>query len=211
MCVTRFTHDPNREIFNWVSKVIPDCLDFALLRYVIGSETRAFLSTNQIENKKAIVTWPLAFSRASDNSVSFTLRPHWLPVIFSCPLIGWCDYFGFGFATFNQMHCNGLHWLNEILYGSVLEQRNTKSRGLRFDSSRGFRSFLCPTLVRGRKPFPLYVALVLVFCVLKPSQLKSNTSQRTWGRRDWPQMFCNDSKSKSQNNSRKIIVTPTVL
>ena len=75
----------------------------------------------------------------------------------------------------------------------MLEQRNTKSRGLRFDSSRGFRSFLCPTLVRGRKPFPLYVALVLVFCVLKPSQLKSNTSQRTWGRRDWPQMFCNDS------------------
>ena len=104
-----FSHDPNRVIFNWVSKVIPDCLDFALLRYVIGSETRAFLSTNQIENKKAIVTWPLAFSRASDNSVSFTLRPHWLLVIFSCPLIGWCDYFGFGFATFNQMHCNGLH------------------------------------------------------------------------------------------------------
>ena len=39
-----------RAIFNWVSKVIRDCIGFALLRSVIGLETRATLSTDQMQN-----------------------------------------------------------------------------------------------------------------------------------------------------------------
>ena len=40
----------DREIPNWVSKVIQDCFGFALFCYVIGPETRATPSTSQIQN-----------------------------------------------------------------------------------------------------------------------------------------------------------------
>ena len=58
---------------------------FSLLRSVIGSETRATFSTNQMQNQ------------------SQTL---WLaPMIFSSFLIGCCDHCGFGFTKLIEMRC----------------------------------------------------------------------------------------------------------
>ena len=53
-----------RAIFNRVSKVIRDCIGFALLRSVIGLENLR-QPLNQSDTKlKPIATWSLAFSRA---------------------------------------------------------------------------------------------------------------------------------------------------
>ena len=47
---------------------------------------------------KPITTSSSAFSRASENSVGFTLSSHRLFKILSSPLIGRCDYVAFGFT-----------------------------------------------------------------------------------------------------------------
>ena len=79
-----------------MSKVIWDCIGFALLCSVIGLEN-ALHPLNQSDAKlKPIATWSLTFSHASDWLNVLTLRFHWLLVIFSFVLIGRCDYFGFG-------------------------------------------------------------------------------------------------------------------
>ena len=53
-----------RAIFNCVSKVIRDCIGFALLRSVIGLK-KSRHPLNQSDAKvKPILTWSLAFSRA---------------------------------------------------------------------------------------------------------------------------------------------------
>ena len=59
-------------------------------------KTRATLPTNQMQNSvKPITTWSPAFSRAWGSLVVLTLISHWLSKVFSCLLIGRCDYFGF--------------------------------------------------------------------------------------------------------------------
>ena len=90
-----------REIFNWVSKVIRNCIGFALLRSVIGLENSRHPLNQSDAKLKPIATWSLAFSRAWDRLRVFTLSSHWFVVIFIFVLIGCCDYFGFGFSTVN--------------------------------------------------------------------------------------------------------------
>ena len=69
-----------RAIFNWVSKVIRDCIGFALLHSVIGLENLRH-PLNQTDAKvKPIATWSLAFSRTWDQLPVFTLSSHWLPL-----------------------------------------------------------------------------------------------------------------------------------
>ena len=61
-------------IFNRVSKVIRNCIGFALLSYVIVPENLRY-SLNQSDAKlKAITTWSPAFSRAL---VSYSLSYDW--------------------------------------------------------------------------------------------------------------------------------------
>ena len=94
--------DNSLEQFSTVSKVIQDCIGFALLRSVIGLEN-SHHPLNQSDAKlKAIVTWLLAFSRARGRFRVFTLSPYWLLVMLTFVLIGYCDYFGFGFTTLNR-------------------------------------------------------------------------------------------------------------
>ena len=54
----------DRVIFNWVSKVIRDCIGFALLCSVIGLENSRHLLNQSDTKLKPIATWLLAFSRA---------------------------------------------------------------------------------------------------------------------------------------------------
>ena len=82
----------NIVIFNWVLKVIRDCIGFALLCSVIGLENSRHLLSQSDTKLKPITTWLHAFTSIS----------HWLPLIFSFVLIGCCDYFGFGFTTLNR-------------------------------------------------------------------------------------------------------------
>ena len=78
-------------------KIILDCVGFALLRSVIVPEN-SFRPLDQSDSKlKPIASWPLVFSRALGCELAFTLRSYWLLVIFSSPLIGCCDFFGFWF------------------------------------------------------------------------------------------------------------------
>ena len=92
----------NRALFNGVSKVIRDCIGFALLLSVIGLENSRH-PLNQLDAKlKPIATWLLSFSRASGHLHVFTLSSHWLLVMLIFVLIGRCDYFGFGFTTLNR-------------------------------------------------------------------------------------------------------------
>ena len=53
-----------RAIFNRVSKVIQDCIGFALLRSVIGLENSRHFLNQSGAKLKPIATWSLAFSRA---------------------------------------------------------------------------------------------------------------------------------------------------
>ena len=81
-----------------MSKVIRDCIGFALLCSVSGLENSRHLLSQSDTKLKPITTWLHAFTSIS----------HWLPLIFSFVLIGRCDYFGFGFTTLNR----------KALYGS---------------------------------------------------------------------------------------------
>ena len=55
-----------------MSKVIPDCIGFALLRSVIGPENSRH-SLNQSDAKqRTITTWSPVFSRASGSSLGFS-------------------------------------------------------------------------------------------------------------------------------------------
>ena len=87
-----------REIF----KVILDCTGFALLCSVISQENSCHFLNKSDAKLKPIVTWSLAFSRASGRLHVFTFSSDWPLVIFTFVLIGRCDYFGFGFTTLNQ-------------------------------------------------------------------------------------------------------------
>ena len=72
----------SRAIFNWVSKVIRDCIDFALLRSVIGLEISCHFFNQSDAKLKPIVPWSLAFSRALRRLLVFALSSHWLLGIF---------------------------------------------------------------------------------------------------------------------------------
>ena len=53
-----YTKQPNyRAILNWVSKVIRDCIDFALLRSVIGLENSRHALNQSDAKLKPISTW----------------------------------------------------------------------------------------------------------------------------------------------------------
>ena len=115
-----------RAIFSWVSKVIWDCIGFALLRSVIDLE-----NSNQMQNEnqsrlghsrfpalEADFEFSLAacdiflcsawllqlislIFRASGRLLVLTMSSDWFLMIFSFVLIGRCDYFGFGLTTLN--------------------------------------------------------------------------------------------------------------
>ena len=85
-----------------MSKVIRDCIGFALLCVVIGLENSCHPLSQSDAKLKKIATWSLAFSRAPGRLHAFTSSSHWLLLIVSLVLIGRCDYFGFGFLTFNR-------------------------------------------------------------------------------------------------------------
>ena len=85
-----------------MSKVIRDCIGFALLRSVIGLENLRHPLNQSDAKVKPITTWSLAFSRARGRLPVFTLSSHWLPLKFYFVLIGRYDYFGFGFTTLNR-------------------------------------------------------------------------------------------------------------
>ena len=93
-----------REIFNWGSKVIQDCIGLTLLRSVIGPEGSLFCHFfNQWHAKVTpIMTWPPAFPRALGSLVVFTSSSQRLVKIFSFLLIDCCDSFCFALTTRNQ-------------------------------------------------------------------------------------------------------------
>ena len=66
-----------------------------LHRSLIGPGNSRHPSNQSESNLKPIVTWSLAFSIASGSLLIFNLRSHWLLVIFSFPLVGFCDLFAF--------------------------------------------------------------------------------------------------------------------
>ena len=91
-----------REIFNWGSKVIQDCIGLTLLRSVIGPESSCHF-LNQLDVKvTTIMTWSPAFSRALGSLVVFTSSSQRLVKIFSFLLIDCCDSFCFALTTRNQ-------------------------------------------------------------------------------------------------------------
>ena len=53
-----------RAIFNWVSKIIRDCISFALLCFVIGLENSRHPLSQSDAKLKPIAIWSRAFSRA---------------------------------------------------------------------------------------------------------------------------------------------------
>ena len=74
-----------------MSKVIRDCIGFALLRSVIGLENLRHPLNQSDAKLKPIVTWSLAFFRASGRLHAFTLSSHWLLVMLTFVLFGCCD------------------------------------------------------------------------------------------------------------------------
>ena len=96
--------------FNWMSKVIRDCTGFALLCSVIGLENLSHSLNHQMHNKFLLLI-----------QFGFTLSSHWLLKVFTFPLIGGCDYYGFGFLTLNFKGLNSvpLEWFikaSQILF-----------------------------------------------------------------------------------------------
>ena len=89
-------------VFGWVSKVIPDCIGFALLRSVIGPENSRH-SLNQSDAKqRTITTWSPVFSRALGISLGFSASsPFFFCGIFF-RLLGQSDNFGFRCTTLNR-------------------------------------------------------------------------------------------------------------
>ena len=85
-----------------MSKVIFDCIGFALVRSVIGLEILRHFFNQSDEKRKPIATWSLAFSHACRHLLVLALSSHWLLGIFSFVLIGRCDNLGFGFTTLNR-------------------------------------------------------------------------------------------------------------
>ena len=85
-----------------MSKLIWDCIGFALLRSVSGLQNSCHPLNQSDPKLKPIASWSLTFYRASGWLHVFTLSSHWLLVIFAFVLIGRCDYFGFGFTTLNR-------------------------------------------------------------------------------------------------------------
>ena len=91
-----------RDIFDWESKVIQDCIGLTLLRSVIGPESSCHF-LNQLDVKvTTIMTWSPAFSRALGSLVVFTSSSHLLVKMFFFPLIDCCDSFCFALTTGNQ-------------------------------------------------------------------------------------------------------------
>ena len=83
-----------------MSKVIRDCTGFALLCSVIGLiglENLSHSLNHQMDNKFLLLI-----------QFGFTLSSHWLLKVFTFPLIGGCDYYGFGFLTQNFKGLNSV-------------------------------------------------------------------------------------------------------
>ena len=88
-----------------MSKVIRDCIGFALLRSVIGLENSRHPLNQSDAKVKPIATWSLSFSALEVGYLPTylpSLSSHWLPLKFSFVLIGRYDYFGFGLTTLNR-------------------------------------------------------------------------------------------------------------
>ena len=84
-----------------MSKVIRDCIGFALLCVVIGLENSCHplsQSDARLKKNRDLVTRVFPRSRPVTR-VYFEFS---LALIVSLVLIGRCDYFGFGFLTFNR-------------------------------------------------------------------------------------------------------------
>ena len=81
-----------------MSKVIKDCIGFALLRSVVALEISLHFFNQSDAKLKPIATWSLAFSRACRHLLVFALSSHWFFGIFPFVLIGRCDNFGLVYA-----------------------------------------------------------------------------------------------------------------
>ena len=80
-----------------MSKVIRDCFGFALIRTVIG-QYNSYHALNQSQaERKQIVTWSSAFSRAFGSLPVFSLSPQWPMMTQTFAMNECCDIFGLGF------------------------------------------------------------------------------------------------------------------
>ena len=78
----------NRAIFGQVSGK-HSRIDLVLLYFAVIGPKNSRHSINQSDSKVNLVsTWSVAFSRASNYLLDYTLSLHWFLVIFSFPLIG---------------------------------------------------------------------------------------------------------------------------
>ena len=85
-----------------MSKVIPDCIGFALLRSVIGPENYRH-SLNQSDAKqRTIATWSPVFSRALGSSLGFSASSSFFFCGIFFRLLGRSDNFGFRCTTLNR-------------------------------------------------------------------------------------------------------------
>ena len=94
---------------NFPSKSNFQCRDesnagFTQLCSVIGPETCAILSTNQIQSFKESCLGHSRFSASGslDSLLVFILSSHWLMITWTFVLIGRWNYLGFGFSTLNS-------------------------------------------------------------------------------------------------------------
>ena len=78
-----------------MSKVIRDCIGFALVCSVIALENMRYFLNQSVAKLKPIVTSSLMFFHAWRHLLVFTLSSDWLLGISPFVLIGCCDYFDF--------------------------------------------------------------------------------------------------------------------
>ena len=97
--VTVVSNSKNENNSGWrsLSKVIWDCIGFALLLCDWSSKNSRHSLNQSDSNRKIVTTWLPVFSRALGSLLVFTLGSHWLDRVFSFLLIGRRDNFGFVF------------------------------------------------------------------------------------------------------------------
>ena len=84
-----------------ISEMIHYCGIFALDRFEIGVQNSGHPLNQSDAKLKPIVTGSLLVSRATDSFLVFSLRSHWLPVVFFPVLIGFSNNFVSGLMTLN--------------------------------------------------------------------------------------------------------------
>ena len=97
-----------------MSKVIWDCIGFALLHSVIGLENLRHTLNQSDASLKPIATWLLTFSHASGQLHVFTLSSQWLRVILTFVLIHRRDYLCFGSQHSTEKRSNSIKYCFDL-------------------------------------------------------------------------------------------------